>query len=71
MDGEWLRVRVTAPPEAGRANEALIAVLAAALGIAKSRVRIVRGHTARTKQVEIEGMEQQEALSRLVGTQPR
>jgi uncharacterized protein (TIGR00251 family) len=52
-----LRVRVTAPPQDGRANAAVEALLARALGIRKSAVRIVSGHGAARKRVEIDGMD--------------
>ncbi len=48
-----LTVRVTAPPEDGRANDAVREALAEHFGVARSRVAIVRGHTARRKVVEI------------------
>ena len=44
-----LVVRVTAAPADGRANEAVLRVLAGALGLAPSRIGLVRGATARTK----------------------
>ena len=44
-----LQLRVTAPPDKGRANAAVVALLADALGVAKSRVRIVRGQSSRDK----------------------
>ena len=49
-----LRLRVTAPPERGQANQAVVSLLADALGIARSRVRITRGHASRDKAVAIE-----------------
>jgi len=52
--GSELVVRVTAPPEGGKANAAVEKTVAEALGVAKSRVRVVRGHTARVKQLEID-----------------
>ena len=54
-DGK-LRVGVTAPPHDGRANAALLDLLADTLGIAKSRLSIVRGLTARDKVVAVEGL---------------
>ncbi|MBM4406459.1 MAG: DUF167 domain-containing protein [Chloroflexi bacterium] len=54
--GEALLVRVTAPPEGGKANEAIIETLAEALGIAKSSVTLVRGAASRQKVVQIEGI---------------
>lgn len=48
-----LVVRVTAPPAEGRANEAVVAVLARALRVAPSEIRIERGGSARTKIVSL------------------
>jgi uncharacterized protein YggU (UPF0235/DUF167 family) len=48
-DGEALRVRVTAPPEDGRANEAILALLAKALGQPRSSLTLLRGETGRDK----------------------
>lgn len=50
-----LRVRVRAVPDKGKANAAVIALLAKALGVSKSAVKLVSGDTARLKTVEIEG----------------
>ena len=60
-----LRVRVTAPPEDGKANAAVIVLLAESLGIARSRVRITRGHSYRDKLVEVESMDGVELRRRL------
>ncbi len=56
--GDRLKVQVTAPPERGKANEAVIGVLAGALGVPRNRVRIVSGETAPLKTVEIDGSPQ-------------
>ena len=48
-----LKVRITAAPEKGRANDAICAFLAHELGVARRNVRIIRGETSHTKQVEI------------------
>jgi uncharacterized protein len=56
---------VAAPPERGRANDALIGLLADALGIAKERVRVVSGHSSRRKLVEVEGLSDEDAGRRL------
>jgi uncharacterized protein (TIGR00251 family) len=53
--GGW-RVRVAAPPERGRANEALIEHLANVLGVPRGAVRIVAGPSSRDKIVEIDGL---------------
>ena len=51
-----VKVAVAEPPEGGRANRAVEAALAAALGLARSRVRVVSGAASRLKQVEIDGL---------------
>ncbi len=56
MLGERLKVRVAAPPEGGRANEAVCRVIAGALGIKAGAVTIVSGHSAAEKVVEIVGV---------------
>jgi uncharacterized protein len=48
-----LRVRLAAPPIDGRANEALVAWLAQALGVAKRDVLVLRGQSSRRKQVAL------------------
>ncbi len=50
-----LKIRVAAPPEDGKANAAVCALLAKAFGVAKSAVRITRGELARDKRALIEG----------------
>ena len=50
-----LRVRVTAVPDKGKANAAVIALLAKALGIPKSSIALVSGETARLKTVRLNG----------------
>ncbi|NJD55206.1 MAG: YggU family protein [Nitrospirae bacterium] len=57
MDGHIVKVKLTAPPVEGSANEQLIEVLAEELCIKKSQVRVVRGHTSKRKIVEITGVE--------------
>lgn len=53
-DGEeYLRARVAAVPEDGKANAALLALLAKTLGIARSTIAITGGHSARLKRIEI------------------
>jgi len=51
---EQLAVYVTAAPDKNKANEALLRLLAQHLGLSLSRLKIVRGHTSRTKLIEIE-----------------
>lgn len=48
-EGEVIRIRVTAVPENGKATEAAQKLLAKSLGVAPSRLRLIRGATARNK----------------------
>jgi uncharacterized protein len=69
--GGALKVRVTAPPERGKANAAVEALLARTLGVARARVRIVAGHGAARKVVEVEGLREEEVRGRLAGVSGR
>jgi uncharacterized protein (TIGR00251 family) len=52
---EVLRIRVAAVPDKGKANAAVIAILAKALGLSRSAITLVAGDTARLKTVQISG----------------
>jgi len=53
-EGDAVAVRVTAVPEDGKANAAVRKLLAKALGLAQSRLTLIRGQTARDKTFRIE-----------------
>jgi uncharacterized protein (TIGR00251 family) len=55
-----LKVAVTAPPEAGRANAALVEVLREALGLKRSQVELLSGATGRDKRFLIRGLSRNE-----------
>lgn len=55
-----LKARVRAAPEHNEANRALEALIAKALGLAKSKVSVTRGQTARLKTLEVEGASEAE-----------
>jgi hypothetical protein len=55
LHGAALKVRLQAPPVDGAANEALVALLADRLGVARRAVRVVAGASSRAKTVEVEG----------------
>jgi len=57
VHGDALKVRLCAPPVDGAANEALVAFLAERFGLTRQSVRIVSGHAARTKIVELDGVD--------------
>jgi len=63
-DGQ-VKVRVTAVPERGKANAAVIALLSKRFGVPKRDIEIVRGHTARDKTVRVEGMTRDEVIKKL------
>ena len=63
--GDSLRVRVRARPEKGRANEAVLQLLAGRLNLARSRLALVRGGASRDKLVEVEGLSADELRARL------
>jgi uncharacterized protein len=54
--GDAWKVRVTAPPEDGRANAAVLRLLADALSVPRKSVTLVSGHTARDKTVLLDGV---------------
>jgi uncharacterized protein YggU (UPF0235/DUF167 family) len=63
--GDVLIVRVTAPPVDGRANDSLLRLLARALDLPPSALRLVAGESARSKVVEVAGLEEAEVRRRL------
>jgi uncharacterized protein len=65
--GEVWKLRVTAPAEGGRANDALVRLLAETVDVPRRRVSLVSGHTARDKVVEVEGIEAADVERRLEG----
>ena len=66
--GEAWKVRVAAPPERGRANDAVLKLLAERLRIAPAELTLVSGVSARDKVVELRGLGAEEADRRLEGT---
>jgi uncharacterized protein (TIGR00251 family) len=63
--GEGWKVRVSAPPENGRANEAVLALLAETLRVPRTAVTLVSGHGARDKIVGVSGLDAAELEQRL------
>jgi uncharacterized protein len=68
IEGDVVKVYVTAPPAEGQANSAVIEVLAKALSLGTSKLAIVRGGNGRDKVVQVEGLNLEEALSRISQT---
>jgi hypothetical protein len=63
--GDGWKVRVAPPPERGRANDAVLDLLADALGLPRRDVRLVSGEAARDKIVELAGLPSEEIERRL------
>ncbi len=65
LHGAELRIRLTAPPVDGAANEALIRYLAAELGVARAEVTLVSGESSRSKVVSVRNLTPVEVARRL------
>ncbi|MGH2685494.1 MAG: DUF167 domain-containing protein [Actinomycetota bacterium] len=72
--GDAIKVKVAAPPEHGRANDALCAMIAQHLGLRAAQVEVVSGASSRAKKVQITGVEEQDitaALERILAPTSR
>ncbi len=65
LHGDRIRIRLAAPPVDGAANEALVRVLAEALGVPRRAVEITAGHAGRSKTVVVTGVNAADAAARL------
>jgi hypothetical protein len=63
--GEGWKVRVAAPAEHGRANEAVLRLLAEALSVPRARVSLAAGASRRDKVILLDGLSLEEAELRL------
>ncbi len=63
--GDSLKVRVRAPAESGKANAAVIAVLAASLGVRKGAIKIIAGGASPRKIIEIDGLTEAQIRKKL------
>ena len=63
--GEDIKIKVTAPPVDGAANEALIKFLAETLKLSSGRFSVVAGQTGRRKIIKIEDLDEAELWNRL------
>jgi uncharacterized protein len=63
--GEGWRARVAAPPERGRANRALVELVAGLVGVPRDRVAVVAGGSGRRKVVEVVELDAEELDRRL------
>ena len=63
--GDGVKVQVAAPPEDGKANRAVLRVLAEFLGVKADRLRVIRGRTQPRKVIEIDGADQADVEGRV------
>ena len=63
--GEVLKVCVTAPPERGKANDAVEGILAEALGLSRKKIRLISGLKSTRKVVEIDDVEEAAVLQQI------
>ena len=61
------RIKVTAPPNDGKANKGLIRLLSKQLGTARGNIEIVSGKLSRNKTVRIAGLTEDEIIKRMKG----
>ncbi len=64
--GDAIKIRLAVLPVDGAANEELIQFLAERLGVARSAVRLVSGHSGRRKRIAVEGLSGPEVQQRLL-----
>jgi hypothetical protein len=65
--GEVWKVRVAAPAERGRANDAVLDLLAEALGVSRRSVTLVAGATSRDKVIRVDGLTREDVDRLLAG----
>ena len=63
--GDILRIKVAAPPFRDKANKELIDFLSDVLGIGKSHITIIKGHTSHNKVIAIEGLTGEDIIKKL------
>ena len=67
--GDALKIKVTAPPENGKANEAVVTLLAKTLGARRDTIEIVSGHGSSAKTVDIAPMDN-DVIKKVIGEPP-
>lgn len=63
--GDRLKVRISVPPEGGKANKAICALLAGALGLKARDVEVASGHGSQEKLLRARGITESDARTRL------
>lgn len=65
--GDSLKIKVAAPPEKGKANQAVIRLLAGKLGLPSQSITVIKGETSQRKTLEIDGLSLEQLHSALAG----
>jgi uncharacterized protein (TIGR00251 family) len=63
--GDALKLRIAAPPTGGRANDAVLELLGATLGLKPADLELVSGASSRSKRVRVTGLEADDVRKRL------
>ncbi len=63
--GDVLRIKVAVPPVRDKANKELLAFLSHVLGVSKSQISVIKGHTSRNKIIAIEGLTGEDIIKKL------
>lgn len=63
--GGKIKIKITAPPEKGKANQSLIDFLAKKLGLKKNQIRIMSGQTKKVKQIRLSSISAETILKKL------
>ena len=61
-----IKIRITAPPESGKANDDIVDYMSALINVKKSQIKIIKGHLTKYKTLRITGLTTESVLSRLV-----
>jgi uncharacterized protein (TIGR00251 family) len=64
-EDDLFKVKVTAPPVEGRANKALIDLLAKKISVPKSHIEIISGKSSRIKSIRIDGVSKEEIIRKV------
>ena len=64
-EGDLFKVKVVAPPVEGKANKALVALLAAKLRVPKGAIEIISGKSSRLKSIRIDGLSEEEITRKM------
>jgi hypothetical protein len=63
--GDALKIKVMVPPEKGKANDAVVELLAVALGLTNDAVTVVSGHSSPSKVISVVGMDEESVKTAL------